>query len=114
MSFVRHSLSVALCLAVSAGSPALADYTLQTLVSFNGTNGSSPEAGLIADASGNLYGTTISGGANNDGTVFEIAAGTHALTTLHSFTGADGERLRTWRYLVVNGVSRGAIWEMSG
>jgi len=43
-----------------------------TLVSFNGTNGASPEAGLIADSSGNLFGTTMLGGAYNDGTVFEI------------------------------------------
>ena len=50
-----------------------------TLVSFNGTNGANPNGGIIADASGNLYGTTERGGADalNDGTVFEIAkAGT--------------------------------------
>jgi YVTN family beta-propeller protein/uncharacterized repeat protein (TIGR03803 family) len=47
-------------------------YTLTTLVSFNGTNGSIPVAGLIADAAGNLFGTTNAGGANNEGTVFEI------------------------------------------
>ena len=34
-----------------------------------------PLAGLIADASGNLYGTTYSGGASGVGTVFEVAAG---------------------------------------
>jgi hypothetical protein len=34
--------------------------------------GSQPEAGLIADANGNLFGTTASGGANFGGTVFEI------------------------------------------
>jgi len=38
----------------------------------NGTDGSSPYAGLIFDASGNLYGTTNSGGAYGEGTVFEI------------------------------------------
>src|SRR6516225_222578 len=43
-----------------------------TLVSFNGTNGASPEAGLIADRSGNLFGTTMEGGAYNDGSVFEV------------------------------------------
>src|SRR6516162_1740270 len=30
-------------------------------------------AGLIGDASGNLYGTTINGGANGEGTVFKLA-----------------------------------------
>ena len=35
-------------------------------------DGKQPEAGLIFDKHGNLYGTTSSGGANNVGTVFEI------------------------------------------
>ena len=31
---------------------------LSTLVSFNGSDGNDPEAGLIADANGDLFGTT--------------------------------------------------------
>jgi len=42
------------------------------LVSFNGTDGSYPSAALIADASGNLYGTTSAGGAAGKGTVYEL------------------------------------------
>lgn len=38
----------------------------------NGPDGSSPEAGLIMDASGNLYGTTNEGGTYGYGTVFEV------------------------------------------
>jgi uncharacterized repeat protein (TIGR03803 family) len=38
------------------------------------TDGSSPEAGLVQDAEGNLYGTTFAGGTNNGGTVFEVYA----------------------------------------
>ena len=41
-------------------------------------------------ADGNLYGTTESGGANELGTVFKITM-RGELTTLHSFTGADGQ-----------------------
>ena len=47
--------------------------TIATLASFGGTNGHDPYAGLIMDSSGNLYGTTYGGGANGDGTVFELA-----------------------------------------
>ncbi len=65
-------------------------HALTTLASFNGNNGQWPSAGLLADAAGNLYGTTVDGGANGDGTVFEIAAGTDALTTLINFNGSDG------------------------
>jgi uncharacterized repeat protein (TIGR03803 family) len=68
--------------------------TPTTLVSFNGTNGSAPLAGLIVDANGDLFGTTSGGGTNGSGTVFEIkktAAGyASAPTTLVSFNGADG------------------------
>jgi uncharacterized repeat protein (TIGR03803 family) len=35
-------------------------------------DGALPAAGLIMGASGNLYGTTSSGGSSNNGTVFEV------------------------------------------
>lgn len=58
------------------------------------TDGSLPVAGLAQDTSGNFYGTTKSGGANNYGTVFEITQ-KGALTTLYTFCSqpncADGE-----------------------
>jgi uncharacterized repeat protein (TIGR03803 family) len=39
---------------------------------FNGSDGTSPNGGLIFDAAGNLYGTTFLGGADHGGTVFEF------------------------------------------
>jgi uncharacterized repeat protein (TIGR03803 family) len=67
--------------------------TLTTLYSFCSqagcTDGAGPGAGLIQATNGNFYGTTASGGAYGDGTVFEITP-TGTLTTLHSFDGADG------------------------
>jgi uncharacterized repeat protein (TIGR03803 family) len=69
--------------------------TPTTLVSFNGTNGDLPWGGLIADVSGDLFGTTFEGGANGDGTVFEIVktAGGYVSTptTLVSFNGTNGD-----------------------
>ena len=56
-----------------------------------GTDGASPNAGLIQASDGNFYGTTQSGGIANQGTVFKMTlSGT--LTVLHAFTGgtADG------------------------
>jgi uncharacterized repeat protein (TIGR03803 family) len=38
----------------------------------NGADGHNPVAGLIFDSAGKLYGTTQYGGANGDGTVFEL------------------------------------------
>lgn len=65
-------------------------HVLSTLVTFNGGNGKNPYAGLIADSAGNLYGATHLGGANDDGTIFQVAAGTHVLTTLATFNGSNG------------------------
>jgi uncharacterized repeat protein (TIGR03803 family) len=55
-----------------------------------GSDGAYPQAGLIADGSGNLYGTTNSGGESGNGTVFQLTP-TGAETVLYSFTGSgDG------------------------
>jgi uncharacterized repeat protein (TIGR03803 family) len=64
-----------------------------------GEDGKNPEAGLIFDALGNLYGTTTRGGANNCGVAFELmpsADGSWTEQVLHSFsgTGPDGCFLR--------------------
>ena len=68
-----------------------ANHTLSTLTSFNGTNLAGPFAGLIADAAGNLYSTTINGGSGLYGTVFEVANDTnHTLSTLASFNLTNG------------------------
>jgi uncharacterized repeat protein (TIGR03803 family) len=63
--------------------------TITTVVSFNGNNGAHPVAGLIVDTSDDLFGTTQSGGAHNQGTVFELAHGSNTITTLGSFGGSD-------------------------
>jgi hypothetical protein len=68
--------------------------TPTTLVNFNGTNGANPFAGLIGDANGNLFGTTLGGGTANDGTVFEIvktgSGYASTPTTLANFNGTNG------------------------
>jgi uncharacterized repeat protein (TIGR03803 family) len=45
---------------------------LTTLLAFTGTNGANPVGGLTTDAAGDLFGTTVDGGASGEGTVFEI------------------------------------------
>jgi len=54
----------------------------------NSTDASIPYAGLVFDAAGNLYGTTMGGGAYSYGTVFELtpaAGGRWTEQVLHSF-----------------------------
>jgi uncharacterized repeat protein (TIGR03803 family) len=61
---------------------------LTVLHSFDGTDGSSPNM-LLLGTDGNFYGTTISSGANGEGTVFEVTSN-GAVTTLHNFEGTYG------------------------
>ncbi len=60
-----------------------------TLHPFGGTNdGAQPYAALVQGSDGYFYGTTISGGAHDAGTVFQISSN-GTLTTLYSFHGSD-------------------------
>src|ERR1700751_2460728 len=76
---------------------ALAAPTENVLYNFqNGLDGAQPSAGLIADRSGSLYGTTFSGGAYSSGTVFQLtppisSGGSWTESVLYTFqNGADG------------------------
>jgi uncharacterized repeat protein (TIGR03803 family) len=65
--------------------------------SFSGLDGANPGAGVAMDGAGNLYGTTIFGGADVAGTVFKLTPGAKnkwTLTVLYTFTGgADGGQI---------------------
>jgi uncharacterized repeat protein (TIGR03803 family) len=71
-------------------------WTENVLYSFgNGTDGADPQASLIFDAAGNLYGTTGYGGTHGLGTVFELTpkpGGGWKEKVLHNFKKADGFR----------------------
>ncbi len=58
------------------------------------SDGEDPFAGLIFDGSGNLYGTTVAGGGDDDGTVFMMTpdgSGGWKESVLHNFgQGSDG------------------------
>jgi len=67
-------------------------------------DGANPYAGLAMDDSGNLYGTTESGGASNLGTIFQIDRN-GAEAVLHSFAGrpSDGADPKAGLTLDLNG-----------
>ena len=85
-----------------------------TLHAFNGADGISPQ-NFIADASGNMYGTTYTGGQYGGGTIFEIdAAGT--FTTLYSFHDLPGPCVGLFRNSAGNfySASNGSVFEVDG
>jgi uncharacterized repeat protein (TIGR03803 family) len=98
--FSRVSRLFGLCLLISIARLQAEGGTEHVLYAFlgNGIDGANPSAGVISDPSGNLYGTTVSGGIGsvNNGTVFKLAppinpAGKWTETVLYSFQGgADG------------------------
>ncbi|HEX4086315.1 MAG TPA: choice-of-anchor tandem repeat GloVer-containing protein [Chthoniobacteraceae bacterium] len=65
--------------------------SLSTIYSFTGgSDGGNPYGVLVQGTNGNLYGTAEAGGANGDGTVFELTT-SGSLTPLYAFLGgADG------------------------
>jgi uncharacterized repeat protein (TIGR03803 family) len=96
------------------------DGTETVLYNFlGGSDGASPVAGLVLDASGNLYGTTPhGGGACSDntgcGTVFRLTSG-GVETVLHAFTnGSDGAYPRASVILDKKGNLYGAAGGGSG
>ena len=79
-------------------SPMAQGQTFKVLYSFAGypTDGANPEAGMVMDAAGNLYGTTTYGGSHEGcpgkwqcGTVFKLDTN-GVETILYNFNGKDG------------------------
>jgi uncharacterized repeat protein (TIGR03803 family) len=116
-------------------------WTEKVLHSFNnnGTDGTWPMGGLVLDAAGNLYGTTVYGGEGNCtgglgtpvgcGAVFELtpaAGGTWKEKVLHSFNGDREGGLYPYSGLIFDGAgnlygtteqgaygNNGAVFELS-
>ncbi len=97
---------------------------LTTIASFNGTNGFQIYGGVTVDADGDLFGTSEYGGANNKGTVWEIAKGSSTITTLASFGGSNGAYPFVGVTIDANGdlfgttygggaANKGTVWEIT-
>ena len=108
----QFGLGASLMALVASGGWASAQ-TENTLLSFSGTNGSTPYTGLIEDAKGHLYGATGAGGTTGWGTVYELIhdrQGTWKQKVLYSF-GPDGSSdgaSPQMQYLAVD--SHGALY----
>jgi uncharacterized repeat protein (TIGR03803 family) len=58
------------------------------------SDGKWPYGNFLQANDGNLYGMTLSGGADNQGTVFEYSLTAQAFTLLHSFAGGSSDGLQ--------------------
>ena len=89
---VRSTLTLAVVLLLGAVTILSAHaQTFTDLYNFTGSTGAFPQAGLVRDAAGNLYGATRRGGSSNSGVIFKVdSSGTE--TVLYVFTGGtDGK-----------------------
>jgi len=82
-----------------------------------GYDGTTPYAGLTLDGAGNLYGTTSSGGANNQGTVFELSPSAQGWTEtiIYNFASFQPSRwgLQFDQLGSLHGESRALLYELS-
>jgi uncharacterized repeat protein (TIGR03803 family) len=67
--------------------------TLTTLQSFDGTDGQWPYDGLMLATNGTFYGTTDSGGANSDGTIFSVSNGLEPFVETVPTSGKVGAKV---------------------
>ncbi len=88
-------LGIALALNVSVAELAVAQSLVVRHSFGGGTDGLFPSSGVIRDAQGNLYGTTLYGGVYSLGTVFKIS-GRGKETLLHSFAANFDGALSNW------------------
>jgi uncharacterized repeat protein (TIGR03803 family) len=81
------------------------------LYSFAGgsTDGKLPVASLIQGSDGNLYGTTLEGGANSEGTVFGVSPTSGGEAVLYSFGSFSGDG-----YWVTGGLIQGSDGNLYG
>src|ERR1700732_1286533 len=88
---ISHLLTLTILAASALLTASLAAAQVETLLhnfNNNGIDGTYPVANLIFDASGNLYGTTPTGGAYGSGVAFELlpkSGGGYMEKILHSF-----------------------------
>ena len=84
-NWIKWSLKSAIAFLILASASQAGAQTLQTLCSFNSTNGAIPYAALTLGNDGNFYGTT----SGDYGTVFRMTTN-GTLTTLVSFSKTNG------------------------
>ncbi|HXM64302.1 MAG TPA: choice-of-anchor tandem repeat GloVer-containing protein [Terriglobales bacterium] len=72
--------------------PSNGKWRFARLHAFDGSDGWTPLFGLVLGSSGNVYGTTMAGGDDNDGLVFKLSKSgdTWTETMLHVFDQRDG------------------------
>jgi hypothetical protein len=96
-----------LALAALAPLPTLAAPGISLQASFTGSNGAYPNAALTAAGNGIYYGTTLGGGANGIGSIFQFDSTSGSITLQDSFTGSNGSNPNAALTAAGNGIYYG-------
>lgn len=78
---------------------------------FSCGDGDFPKGGLIADVNGNVYGTTLGGGAHDCGMVFKISPAKKKYKVLYDFCTQDGDGNTPDQALSYAGKNSGALYD---
>ncbi|GAA5483171.1 fibronectin type III domain-containing protein [Haloferula sargassicola] len=84
--------------------------TFETVVEFNGDNGSFPDGTLEPDGTGGLWGTTTGGGLTDDGTVFRLRLSDGAFASIISFSRTAGPAPGAWPVGGLTADGHGSLW----
>jgi uncharacterized repeat protein (TIGR03803 family) len=79
------------------------------LVAFNGLAGVNPISGLLQSPDGYFYGTTVSGGTNNQGTVYRLNFHLSVAQAPQIFIEPQGQSVQTGATVSFNVVASGAM-----
>jgi uncharacterized repeat protein (TIGR03803 family) len=100
--FTRHRLKAAAVISAAAVAPLaraadpavtgtpVPQYSFVQLAALDGYHGQNPLSGVVLDKAGDLFGTAQQGGTGGYGTVYEVAAGSHALSAVVNFNYSNG------------------------
>ena len=79
---------------------------LHGFAGFPNSDGEAPAAPLVSDGAGSFYGTTTSGGASGNGTIYRFDPTGPTVTVLHAFGATEGDGRAPWAELVSDGAGR--------
>ncbi len=101
---MKHFTPVLMILCAAVTATVAEAGTYNTLHSFVGgtTDGAGGDSGVVTDGS-TLFGMTEGGGANGDGTIYEIGTDGNGLKILHSFAGGSADGSSPMGGLILSG-----------
>jgi uncharacterized repeat protein (TIGR03803 family) len=102
---LAQTLAAGVCAFLLLMAPSVSAQSYSLLASFNNIDGSNPVGDPLIDSSGNVFGTTQTGGAAGCGVIYELVnngGGSYTNTTLYNFAGGGKDGCNPYGGLVMD------------